>query len=173
MTPQQALTHFVSPLPPPTPFDEMPEEELERMYQTANDARTFFINALGQADESDAPSKAEKVASLITRRANLRGADLWGAKNIISFGPVGEERRIGFANLHKKDGNHFCMVRLGCFWDTQEKAVEAIRKKYGENSTYEALVNAACAVLLEGLEETTAVASGHSPFNKPKNQTPQ
>jgi hypothetical protein len=89
------------------------------------------------------------------KRANLRGAnligsdlsgtDLRGAKGIVSFGPVGEERRIGYAVNYSTHA----MVQLGCFWGTQEEAQTAIRAKYGDNSTYEALMNAACAVVLE------------------------
>ena len=74
------------------------------------------------------------------RNANLRGANLYGAYGIASFGPVGDERRIGYAVKH--DGG--AMVRLGCFWGDHARAIEAIRAKYGEGSTYEAFVTAAC-----------------------------
>jgi hypothetical protein len=77
--------------------------------------------------------------------AYLSGADLSGAKNVMSFGPVGEERRIGYAVRH--DG--IAMVKLGCFWGTQKDALAAISKKYGPRSKYAALVRAACACLLE------------------------
>jgi hypothetical protein len=80
--------------------------------------------------------------------ANLSGADLskvdlHGVKNIVSFGPVGKERRIGYAVQHD-DGPR---VQLGCFWGTLDEACAAIAEKYGDASTYEALVRAACAVL--------------------------
>jgi hypothetical protein len=75
--------------------------------------------------------------------ANMYGADLREAKNIISFGPVGEELRVGYAVQHE-EGLH---VQLGCFWGTLDEACAAISVKYGEGSAYEALVRAACAVL--------------------------
>ena len=72
--------------------------------------------------------------------ANLRGANLYGAYGIVSFGPVGARRRIGYVVKH--DGG--AMVQLGCFWGDHASAIEAIRDKYDENSTYEAFVTAAC-----------------------------
>ena len=75
--------------------------------------------------------------------ANLGGTDLSGAKSIISFGPLGLERRIGYAVKH----NAGPMIQLGCFWGSLDEAAAAIRTKYGENSTYENLVRAACAAL--------------------------
>ena len=75
--------------------------------------------------------------------ADLNGADLRRAKNIVSFGPIGEDLRIGYAVQHD-DGPR---VQLGCFWGTLDEACAAIAEKYGDASTYEALVRAACAVL--------------------------
>jgi hypothetical protein len=65
--------------------------------------------------------------------------------NIVSFGPVGNNRRIGYAVAHD-DGPR---VQLGCFWGTLDDACTAIVKEYGEASAYEALVRAACAVVKE------------------------
>ena len=84
--------------------------------------------------------------------ANLTDANLWGAKSIISFGPVGVERRIGFAGW--KDGEP--EISLGCFTGTLEQAQTAICEKYGENSSYEALVVAAVAALHDVTEEPAA-----------------
>jgi hypothetical protein len=39
------------------------------------------------------------------------------------------------------------MFKLGCFWGTTEEAVKAIRKKYGEGSTYEKQLLLASEVL--------------------------
>jgi hypothetical protein len=75
----------------------------------------------------------------------LSGANLSRAVGIMSFGPVGCERRIGYAVAHD-DGPR---VQLGCFWGTLEKALSATITKYGEASAYEALVRAACAVVME------------------------
>ena len=79
------------------------------------------------------------------KRASLYGASLYGARGIVSFGPVGCERHIGFAVCHDK----IAMVQLGCFWGSEEKAIAAIIEKYGAGSTYEALVRAACRVVLD------------------------
>ena len=77
--------------------------------------------------------------------AYLRGANLSGAVGIVSFGPVGNERRIGYAVEHD-DGPR---VQLGCFWSTLEEACTAIVENYREGSKYEALVRAACAVVTD------------------------
>ena len=75
--------------------------------------------------------------------ANLYGADLSGSVGVISFGPVGAYRRIGYAVKHYAGP----MIKLGCFWGTLDEASAKIRAKYGENSAYENLVRAACAAL--------------------------
>ena len=81
-------------------------------------------------------------------KANLSGADLTeanlaGAKGIVSFGPVGQGGRIGYA-VAGPDGPR---VYLGCFSGSRDETCKAIRKKYGKNSAYELLVNAACRTL--------------------------
>ena len=78
-------------------------------------------------------------------RANLSGADLSGAVGVVSFGPIGNDRRIGYAVRHSR----YVMVKLGCFWGTEEEALAAIAKKYGPRSKYASLVRAACATLKE------------------------
>lgn len=70
---------------------------------------------------------------------NLYRANLSDAGGIVSFGPVGRGRRIGYATS--------AGVQLGCFWGSLEEACAALKKKYGPNSTYEALVRAAVATL--------------------------
>ena len=83
-------------------------------------------------------------------RADLRGADLTGANlsrayAIISFGPVGEEKRIGYAWLDK-DGK--AVIKLGCHEGNLKDTAKAIQAKYGKKSTYEAVVRA-CVKELE------------------------
>ena len=87
-------------------------------------------------------------------RADLSGADLSGAdlfwanlyrtNSIIGFGPIGDEGRIGYIWL--KGGKP--IVRLGCFEDSLELALEAIGKKYSPNSSYGAVVSACAAELM-------------------------
>ena len=103
---------------------------------------------LDDANLSGADLRWANLSGANLRGANLSGAylndaNLRGAKSIISFGPVGRERRIGYAVKHE-DGPK---VQLGCFWGSLDAAAAAIRAKYGENSTYESLVRAACAAL--------------------------
>jgi len=62
-------------------------------------------------------------------RADLRCADLRGAKGIKMFGPIGAESRFIYANW--KDGK--VMFQIGCFYNTMSKAIEAIKKKYGDS----------------------------------------
>lgn len=79
------------------------------------------------------------------KRANLRDADLHGAKHIVSFTGVGGLRRYGYAVRHEK----CVMVKLGCFWGTEKEAFKAIGKKYGKRSAYGQIVKAACRVVKE------------------------
>ena len=79
------------------------------------------------------------------RNADLRWANLSGAEGITSFGPVGHCGRIGYAVKHDAG----TMVQLVCFWGTEAEAVLAINEKYGSDSAYAALVQAACRVVKE------------------------
>lgn len=72
------------------------------------------------------------------RGADLHGANLYGAKGVTSFGPIGDERRVCFAYI-----SNGVQTRLGCFNGDHNKAIEAIRAKYGEHSTYELMLRAA------------------------------
>lgn len=84
-------------------------------------------------------------------RANLSGANLSGANlieaegAIFSFGPIGDQNRIGFAYFDKE--KKCVMVRLGCFTGTKEEAIKEIIEKYGENSIYEKTVSLAVEVV--------------------------
>jgi hypothetical protein len=96
------------------------------------------------ADLSDADLSDANLSGANLSGADLRGADLRGAESIVSFGPVGRERRIGYAVRH--NGN--AMVQLGCFWGAEDQAFAAIADKYGPTSTYAAFVRAACAEVM-------------------------
>jgi len=80
--------------------------------------------------------------------ANLTGAYLYRANAIISFGPIGKEKRIGYAWLDK-DGK--AVIKLGCHEANLKDTVKAIQAKYGKKSTYEAVVKV-CVEELEGKE---------------------
>ena len=75
--------------------------------------------------------------------ANLKYANITGATGIYSFGSVGDEKRIGYAVKH----DTCVMIQLGCFWGTSDEAIEAVQKKYGENSTYEKQIRLAVEIL--------------------------
>ena len=81
------------------------------------------------------------------RSADLEYANLAGAKGVIQFGPCPGSGRIGLAVLHPD----CVMVKLGCFWDTAEKAIEAVAAKYvdlpAERGAYTGLIKAAVAAL--------------------------
>jgi uncharacterized protein YjbI with pentapeptide repeats len=81
------------------------------------------------------------------RGANLWGVNLWGAKHlpIISFGPVGAGRRMGCVRMVDDKP----VVELGCFSGSLDTAIKEIADKYGPNSSYQALVEAAHAELLQ------------------------
>ncbi len=103
---------------------------------------------LRDADLRDADLRGADLYGADLRDANLGGADLGGANlggaNLVySFGPIGRERRIGYAVAHA-DG---ALVKLGCFWGTEAKALAAIEAKYGVNSDYAAQVELACKIV--------------------------
>ena len=77
--------------------------------------------------------------------ANLSGADLSRADGIMSFGPIGETKRIGYAWLDK-DGK--AVIMLGCHVGNLKDTVGAIRSKYGLKSNYENVIKA-CVKSLE------------------------
>jgi len=79
------------------------------------------------------------------RGADLSGADLSGAEGIMSFGPIGETKRIGYAWLDKDDK---AVIMLGCHVGNLKDTVGAIRSKYGLKSNYENVIKA-CVKSLE------------------------
>ena len=78
------------------------------------------------------------------READLYGASLRGAKGVISFGPIGSERRIAFAYI-----NGGVQTRIGCFSGDHNAAIAAIQEKYGPHSTYEMMLRTAVWALAE------------------------
>ena len=98
---------------------------------------------LRYADLSDADLRYAYL-----RNANLHGADLHGAYLHIAYlhganvsdargllqwqAPQGE-KRICYSVKY----DDCVMHKLGCFWGATDKAVKAIRKKYGEDSFYQ------------------------------------
>lgn len=84
------------------------------------------------------------LTGAILEGAHLDEAFLRYAKGIVSFGPVGKNRRIGYAVNH----GSYAMVKLGCFWGTARSAIEAVTEAYGKNSTYVRLIRAAVAEVL-------------------------
>ncbi len=100
---------------------------------------------LSCTDLYDADLRWVNLRNADLRWANLRWANLSGAEGITSFGPVGHCGRIGYAVKHDAG----TMVQLVCFWGTEAEAVLAINEKYGSDSAYAALVQAACRVVKE------------------------
>ncbi len=98
---------------------------------------------LSRANLTEACLSRACLSRAYLARADLTEAKLAGAKGIVSFGPVGQEGRIGYA-VAGPDGPR---VYLGCFSGSRDETCKAIRKKYGKNSAYELLVNAACRTL--------------------------
>jgi hypothetical protein len=69
-------------------------------------------------------------------RAVLNRASLNGAESIVSFGPVGKERRMGYAVDHGDK----VMVQLGCWWGDAGCAVQRIQDVYAEGPMREAYI---------------------------------
>jgi hypothetical protein len=68
--------------------------------------------------------------------ANLYGANLEGSRGIIHWqSPVGIKRAC-YSVKH----DNCVMHKLGCFYGNTDKAVTAIREKYGDDSLYEQLL---------------------------------
>jgi hypothetical protein len=77
--------------------------------------------------------------------ADLQNADLYNAKGFIQWqSPVGIKR---ICYTFKEDD--CVMHKLGCFYGDTEKAVTAIKKKYGDDSLYEKFL----LMQVEALEE--------------------
>ena len=107
---------------------------------------------LERANLERAYLKGADLKGAYLKGADFEGADLEGVKGIVSFGPVGNWRRFGYANVR----NSAPHVYLGCFAGTLDEACSAISEKYGANSTYEAFVRAACAELMQRYAATKA-----------------
>ena len=101
---------------------------------------------LSGANLSGADLSGANLSGAYLSRAYLSGAYLSGAGRIYSFGPIGEEKRIGYAVAH--DGG--AMVKLGCFWGTEPEALAKIIIKYGDDSDYAAQVALACKIVMAG-----------------------
>jgi len=99
---------------------------------------------LSGADLSGADLSGADLSGANLRDADLSDADLRGANGIMLFGPIGKNRRIGYAALHAD----CIMFQLGCHWGNLPDTCAAIVKKYGENSDYERMVKL-CAEILE------------------------
>jgi hypothetical protein len=95
-----------------------------------SDANLIGVNLRG-ADLEDANLYGANLND-----ADLENADLRCAKGIIHWqSPVGIKR-----TCYSVKHDNCVMHKLGCFYGNTEKAVTAIRKKYGDNSMYEQLL---------------------------------
>jgi len=65
--------------------------------------------------------------------ANLSDANFHGARGLLQWQAPQGEKRICYSVKH----DDCVMHKLGCFWGATDEAVEAIRKKYGQDSLYE------------------------------------
>ena len=95
--------------------------------------------------DEEGGSRADLYAANL-RGADLSRADLRGAEGIMSFGPIGNEKRIGYAWLDK-DGK--AVIRLGCSEKNLNDTIAAIRLKYGVKSNYEAMIKIAAKIIEE------------------------
>jgi hypothetical protein len=108
-----------------------------------------YANLIGAdlrgADLSRADLRRANLIGANLYGAYLSGANLVGANGIISFGPIGKSKRIGYAWLDKDSK---VMFHLGCHNGNLKETVTAICEKYDLKSNYEAVVRA-CAKALE------------------------
>ena len=106
---------------------------------------------LSRADMGGADLSGADMGGANLGRANLSRVNLGGANRIYSFGPIGEEKRIGYAVAY--DGG--AMVKLGCFWGTEPEALARIIVKYGVDSDYAAQVALACKIVMAGFASSS------------------
>ena len=111
--------------------------EIKHQYANA----VLFISSTA-IDLASAVKEAVKLETNLCG-ANLEGANLCGAEHVYSFGPIGEEKRIGYAVTHASG----VVVKLGCFWGAETDALVAIEAKYGAGSNYAAQVALACKIV--------------------------
>ena len=123
-------------------MNDLPTILANHLKWLSGDADSVRANLSG-ADLTEACLSRACLSRAYLARADLTEAKLAGAKGIVSFGPVGQGGRIGYA-VAGPDGPR---VYLGCFSGSRDETCKAIRKKYGKNSAYELLVNAACRTL--------------------------
>jgi len=110
---------------------------------------------MARANMAVANMEGANMAGANMAGANMAGANMAGANMAVanmahipvSFGCVGNEKRTGFAVFSDKEKQ--IMVRLGCSYKNEDDTASAIIKKYGENSAYEKIMRAACAVVAE------------------------
>ena len=67
---------------------------------------------LSEADLSGADLREANLYGVDLSEANLYKADLRGAKNIVTFGPIGSRGDFTYAVRH----TDCIMVKCGCFW---------------------------------------------------------
>ena len=109
-------------------------------------AKWVADNATGsRADLYGADLSRANLSGANLSGANLYGANLSGAIGVYSFGPVGENKRIGYA-VASADGPMFA---LGCHWGNLADTRKAIVEKYGKNSPYEKQVILAGKIVME------------------------
>lgn len=64
------------------------------------------------------------------RGANLYGANLCNAKNILAVGPIGSRLDITYAVKYRDR----IMIKCGCFWGDLEQWQAQCRATHGDNS---------------------------------------
>ena len=76
-----------------------------------------------KAHLAEGKSVARFSADVTLRGANLRGADLYGAKNIVCVAGVGSGGRTVYFVNHTDS----IMAQAGCFWGTVDELLERSR----------------------------------------------
>ena len=80
---------------------------------------------LGRADLREANLRKVELNG-----ADLREVDLYGAKNILAFGPIGSRLDITYAVKYRDR----IMIKCGCFWGDLEQWQAQCRATHGDNS---------------------------------------
>ena len=89
------------------------------------------------ADLGEANLRRADLRGANLRNANLYLADLGEAKGIRIF-TAGNENRLCFTYIYNNEQRY----QLGCFNGTLMETLRAIKKKYGEDSSYARIVKA-------------------------------
>lgn len=77
-----------------------------------------------------------RFTGAVLKQANLCGADLWGAKDIVGIGPIGSRGDTLYAVRGFPLAPYGLMIKTGCFWGTMPGFLEQVALTHHHNRIY-------------------------------------